>query len=122
MGMIWYIAYFFFSSVFSSSFGSGPGVGNLNVSGLSIRPRRQLRIKTEIPSPKDSHGVEVSKLRKATVNSVHPCAYLASSLMVQPRPVPSPHHNELPYTQSKGNLSATDANVNSTDPSWLHTP
>ena len=42
MGMICYIAYFFLSSFFSS-FGSGPGVGNLNVSGRSIRPRRQSR-------------------------------------------------------------------------------
>lgn len=41
MGLICYIAYFF-SSFFSSSLGSGPGVGNLNVSGLSIRPRCQL--------------------------------------------------------------------------------
>src|SRR5277367_3456057 len=108
MGMIWYIAYFFFSSVFSSSFGSGPGVGNLNVSGLSIRPRRQLRIKTEIPSPKDSHGVEVSKLRKAAINGVHPWAYLESSLMVQLLPVPSPHHNELPCILLKENPSSTD--------------
>jgi len=76
----------------------------------------------EIPSPTDSHGVEVSKLRKATVNSLHPCAYLASSPMVQLLHVPSPHRNEPPYTQSKGNLSATDAIVNSTVPSWLHTP
>jgi len=38
----------------SSALGSGAGVGSLNVSGGSVRP-----------SPTDSHGVEVSKLRKA---------------------------------------------------------
>ena len=41
----------------SSSFGSGGGVGSLKVSGLSMRP-----------SPTESHGVDVSKFRKAEIS------------------------------------------------------
>src|SRR5579862_2029465 len=65
-----YIVYFFWSFC-SSSFGSGAGVGSLKVSGLSMRPVVRLLQKGGIPSPTDSHGVEVSKLRKATSIMFH---------------------------------------------------
>ena len=59
MFSIYSLQYYFFCGSFlaSSSFGSGGGVGSLKVSGLSMRP-----------SPTESHGVDVSKFRKAEIS------------------------------------------------------
>jgi hypothetical protein len=80
--------------------GSGPGVGSLKVSGVSMRP-----------SPTDSHGVEVSKLRKALLVFKWE-EYLESFLVVLRRHVSFRRRNGLQCIQSMGNLFSVDANVN----------
>jgi hypothetical protein len=74
-------------------------VGSLKVSGLSMRP-----------SPTESHGVDVSKFRKAEISDTfHGDRYLELIPMVQQRHVSSRCRNVLQYTPSTENLSVMDA-------------